>query len=137
MNKIGVIFFAVIIVVLVASVVFWKRNESSQVPTDKDKIQISEQGQTGLDNNSKEINSSTKITHIELAKHAIQSDCWISYKGKIYDLTAWLPHHPGSAAAIVPYCGKAEEFEKAFTDKHGTSQVEKLMEEGIYKGDLE
>ena len=55
----------------------------------------------------------------------------------MYDLTDWLPRHPGSAKAIAPFCGRAKEFETAFTDKHGTDQVERLKQEGIYKGDLE
>src|SRR3989344_4246543 len=76
------------------------------------------------------------ITTSELAKHKTKEDCWISYKGKLYDLTNWLPKHPGTAGAIAPFCGTSSEFEKAFTDKHETSKVGKLMGEGIYKGDL-
>ena len=76
------------------------------------------------------------ITTAELAKHKTKEDCWISYKGKVYDLTNWLPKHPGTAGAIAPFCGTSSEFEKAFTDKHETSKVGKLMEEGIFKGDL-
>jgi cytochrome b involved in lipid metabolism len=60
----------------------------------------------------------------------------VAYNGKVYDLTAFLPKHPGSAAAIIPYCGTSEEFKAAFSDQHGTSQVNKMIEESILKGDL-
>ena len=83
--------------------------------------------------------TSEKLNSIPLAtlrKHSTQQDCWIGYQGKAYDITAWLPKHPGSAAAIAPYCGTAEEFEAAFKDQHGTSQVKRLLEEGILKGDI-
>jgi len=73
----------------------------------------------------------------ELNKHSLESDCWVSYKGKVYDITAFLPKHAGSAAAIIPYCGTANEFEKAFTAKHGTTKASLLMKVGIFIGDFE
>jgi cytochrome b involved in lipid metabolism len=81
--------------------------------------------------------TSTIITSSQLATHNIMSNCWISYKGKVYDITSWLPIHPGSAAAILPYCGTSTQFENAFTGQHGTSQVDTLIQEGIYKGVLQ
>lgn len=97
------------------------------------------------DDNDDEINSTRPpavptneeiITKAELAKHKTKEDCWISYKGKAYDLTNWRPKHPGTAGAISPFCGTSSEFEKAFIDKHETSKVDKLIEEGTFKGDL-
>lgn len=78
----------------------------------------------------------SEITTAELATHNTQDNCWVAFEGKVYDLTAWLPKHPGSAAAIAPYCGTSEEFEAAFTGKHGMSKVTKLDQEGVLKGDL-
>ncbi|MEK6926199.1 MAG: cytochrome b5-like heme/steroid binding domain-containing protein [Nanoarchaeota archaeon] len=96
---------------------------------------INQQNKTGNSQDNNPITSGS-ISSSELSKHSKQSDCWISYKGKVYDLTKWLPKHPGSAAAIAPYCGTSSEFEKAFSDKHGTSQVQRMVAEGIYKGEL-
>lgn len=81
--------------------------------------------------------SNYKITLDELKIHNDKDDCWISYQKKVYDVTSYLPKHPGSAQAIIPYCGTAEEFEKAFTSQHGTSKVGLLQKMGIYKGELE
>ncbi len=77
---------------------------------------------------------SSGVTRAELAKHTTQQDCWVAYKGVVYDITTWLPRHPGSAASIAPYCGKAEEFTAAFSRQHGTSREGRLKREGVDKG---
>ena len=77
------------------------------------------------------------VSRQELSMHDTQADCWVAYDGKVYDITSWLPIHPGSAAAIAPYCGTSEEFTNAFTAKHGTSKVSKLMDVGTFMGDFE
>ncbi len=76
------------------------------------------------------------ISRAELAKHNTQSDCWIGYKGTVYDVTSWLPRHPGSAGAIAPFCGTADEFAAAFNKQHGTSREGKLQKEGVNEGTL-
>ncbi len=76
------------------------------------------------------------ISRAELAKHSTQADCWIGYKGTVYDVTNWLPRHPGSAGAIAPYCGTADEFATAFNRRHGTSKDAKLQKEGVKEGTL-
>ena len=76
------------------------------------------------------------ITRTELAAHNTQENCWVSYKGEVRDITTWLPRHPGSAAAIAPYCGKAEEFEAAFSGQHGSGKDSRLEREGVLKGTL-
>lgn len=83
-----------------------------------------------------EVVEETGVTETELSSHDSESDCWIGYEGKVYDITDWLPKHPGSALAISPYCGTSDDFESSFIGQHGKEQVEKLMQEGIFKGDL-
>ncbi|MCX8175135.1 MAG: hypothetical protein N3E51_02930 [Candidatus Micrarchaeota archaeon] len=75
------------------------------------------------------------ITDAELSKHRLETDCWVAYRNKVYDITAYLPKHPGSSAAILPYCG-TREFEAAFEAKHGKSKVQMLLSQGIFKGEL-
>jgi predicted heme/steroid binding protein len=83
---------------------------------------------------SNEESTAEGVTRAELAKHNRQADCWIAYKGTVYDITSWLPRHPGSAAAISPYCGTAEEFAAAFNRQHGTGRDGRLKREGVDKG---
>lgn len=73
----------------------------------------------------------------QLSTHNKESDCWISYQGKVYDITAFIPNHKEYTTILVPLCGKSSEFEQAFTNKHGTSKVEVLTSQGVYKGTLE
>lgn len=76
------------------------------------------------------------ITREMLAGHSTETDCWVSYKDVVYDITDWLPRHPGTAAAIAPYCGTAEEFAAAFNEQHGTMQEKRLEKEGESQGEL-
>lgn len=76
------------------------------------------------------------ISRAELAKHNTQSNCWIGYKGTVYDITNWLPRHPGSAGAIAPFCGTADEFAAAFNKQHGTKRDTRLEKEGVKEGAL-
>ncbi|MFA5927498.1 MAG: cytochrome b5-like heme/steroid binding domain-containing protein [Patescibacteria group bacterium] len=41
----------------------------------------------------------------EVAQHNSANDCWLIISGKVYNLTNYLYSHPGSASAILPYCG--------------------------------
>jgi cytochrome b involved in lipid metabolism len=71
----------------------------------------------------------------ELALHDQESNCWVVYKGKVYDLTAWLPKHQGTAGAILPYCGN-EGFEQAFIAKHGTTKANLFARVAVLMGDF-
>ncbi len=120
------ILLTIIVVNLVAGAVFLTGNPR---PTENSSSEASAQNTIPLEN--------SLIAEEELVQHDSQQDCWIAYKGKVYDLTSFLPKHPGSAAAIAPFCGTSEEFENAFEGMHGTSNVPVLMQEGIYKGELQ
>jgi len=136
-HEISIGIFAAVVVLLVAIIVFASGNNpvslqnsgTNNPPTNP---------QNNLQNpESTDLQDQSTISRTELSAHNKQSGCWIAYEGKVYDITDWLPKHPGSASAIAPYCGTYEEFVNAFSGQHGTSQVGKLMREGIYKGDLE
>eukprot|EP00510_Aplanochytrium_minuta_P000552 CAMPEP_0184015404 /NCGR_PEP_ID=MMETSP0954-20121128/6287_1 /TAXON_ID=627963 /ORGANISM="Aplanochytrium sp, Strain PBS07" /LENGTH=72 /DNA_ID=CAMNT_0026296175 /DNA_START=435 /DNA_END=653 /DNA_ORIENTATION=- len=49
----------------------------------------------------------------EVKKHTSADDCWIVIKGNAYNVTEFLPDHPGGKKAILMYAGKdaTEEFE--------------------------
>lgn len=81
--------------------------------------------------------SSFLVTSSELITHNSQSDCWVAYDGKVYDITSFLPNHPGGIDRILPYCGTADEFQNAFTKQHGISKVKMLMTVGVLMGDFE
>ena len=52
------------------------------------------------------------FTEDEITKHNAEGDCWCIIEGKVYDLTSFLPDHPGGKKAIMLFAGKdaTEEF---------------------------
>lgn len=49
--------------------------------------------------------TSIALSASEIGKHNSASDCWFIISGKVYDVTSYLPYHPGGAGAITTYCG--------------------------------
>ena len=73
---------------------FTKDKEVTREVGDKDKISVT--------NNQPEVISYT-IT--EVATHNLEADCWMVIEGKVYDVTKFIPGHPGGKA-ILNGCGK-------------------------------
>lgn len=42
----------------------------------------------------------------ELAAHNHRGSCWKAIDGKVYDVTPYLPEHPGDEALVLDWCGK-------------------------------
>jgi cytochrome b involved in lipid metabolism len=132
----GVVIFALIIIALVALVVF---TSGTSAPPQQNTTRNQTQTQVTATTNLSILPAAngSSITLAQLAEHDKKTDCWVGYNRSAYDLTSWLPKHPGSSAAIEPYCGTAAEFEAAFKGQHGTSQVKTLLRESTYKGALQ
>ena len=131
-KKLKIVLFTAIIVVLVAIIVFSVGNNTSIVNTQNTNSTFTNTttlNQTGT-------NSSKMISLTELSKHNSETDCWVVYQGKVYDLTSWLPKHPGSAEAIMPYCGN-QGFEEAFKKQHGSSKASLFIQVAKLIGDIE
>lgn len=73
------------------------------------------------------------VTASELALHNSKADCWVVYKNEVYDVTKYLPKHPGGTLAISKHCGTLN-FEKAFKGQHGTSKEKTLASNSINMG---
>ena len=48
---------------------------------------------------------STGISATTIAQHSTRASCWTSINGNVYDLTSWIPKHPGGEQAILQLCG--------------------------------
>lgn len=46
------------------------------------------------------------LTGDEIAKHNSKDSCWVIVHGKAYDVTEFLPEHPGGPKIILKYAGK-------------------------------
>ncbi len=59
------------------------------------------------------------MTMSEVASHNSRMSCWAVINGSIYDLTGWIPKHPGGAGAIAQLCGT--DGSAKFNAQHGGS----------------
>jgi cytochrome b involved in lipid metabolism len=76
-----------------------------------------------------------EISSEELSSHNNAADCWVTYQGKVYDLTTWITKHPGGINAILPNCGNTG-FEEAFIAKHGSTKAALFAKVAILMGDF-
>jgi len=58
-----------------------------------------------------------RYTMAEVALHASASSCWSAINGSVYDLTSWIPKHPGGPDKILQLCGTNGSTK--FNNKHG------------------
>lgn len=74
----------------------------------------------------------------DVSKHAIETDCWMAINNKVYDVTKFVPNHPGGKM-ILKGCGTDATVlfeQRPDTDKgpHPDSAKEALK--NFYIGDL-
>jgi cytochrome b involved in lipid metabolism len=60
------------------------------------------------------------LTPAEIAKHNSANDCWIIVSNQVYNVTSYIPVHPGGPGRIIPYCGG--DATVAFQTKGGQGQ---------------
>ena len=75
---------------------------------------------------------SKTFTRAEVALHNKESDCWTYVDGKVYDLSKWLPEHPGGGFLVLVMCGV--DGSAAFRENHKSEQDNALST--YYIGDL-
>jgi len=65
------------------------------------------------------------ISPEEVARHNKADDCWVTLNGKVYDVTSFLPDHPGGKKAILVYAGK--DASEEFNMLHAPNVLKKYM----------
>ncbi|KAL2255635.1 hypothetical protein VTK26DRAFT_2975 [Humicola hyalothermophila] len=75
------------------------------------------------------------LTGAEVAKHNKPDDCWVIVHGRAYDVTEFLPEHPGGSGIILKYAGKdaTEEFEPI----HPPDTLEKYLPKDKHLGPVD
>lgn len=72
------------------------------------------------------------ITMAQVAQHTSASGCWTIIDGNAYDLTTWIPQHPGGERAILSLCGK--DGTEAFRNQHDHAQRQEDILAGFLLG---
>jgi L-lactate dehydrogenase (cytochrome) len=75
------------------------------------------------------------LSGAEVAKHNSKDSCWVIIHGRAYDVTDFLPEHPGGQKIILKYAGKdaTEEFEPI----HPPDTVDKYLDKSKHLGDVD
>jgi cytochrome b involved in lipid metabolism/uncharacterized membrane protein len=55
-------------------------------------------------------------TLAQVGAHNLQGDCWLAIRGSVYNVTEWIPQHPGGPERIIALCGT--DATDAFTTQH-------------------
>lgn len=74
------------------------------------------------------------ITLAIVADHSIRTNCWSVIDGNVYDLTSWVPKHPGGEGAILKLCGT--DGSASFNRKHGGAPTQAKILAGFKIGVL-
>lgn len=57
----------------------------------------------------------------DIAQHRTATSCWVTRGGKVYDVTAFLPDHPGGDDFVVQQAGKDMEIVMRDPESHDHS----------------
>ncbi|KAK8169678.1 FMN-dependent dehydrogenase-domain-containing protein [Phyllosticta citrichinensis] len=76
-----------------------------------------------------------KLTGADVAKHDSRESCWVIVHGRAYDVTEFLPEHPGGPKIILKYAGKdaTEEFEPI----HPPDTLDKYLSKDKHMGEVD
>ncbi|KAK8199845.1 FMN-dependent dehydrogenase-domain-containing protein [Phyllosticta capitalensis] len=76
-----------------------------------------------------------KLSGADVAKHDNAESCWVIVHGRAYDVTEFLPEHPGGSKIILKYAGKdaTEEFDPI----HPPDTLEKYLEKDKHLGEVD
>ncbi|KZZ88270.1 Aldolase-type TIM barrel [Ascosphaera apis ARSEF 7405] len=79
--------------------------------------------------------SAARLTGAEVAKHDSADSCWVIVHGKAYDVTDFLPEHPGGQKIILKYAGK--DATEAFEPIHPPDTLDKYLDHSKHKGEVD
>jgi len=113
-NTITSVGIGVLLVVLVGGLVLWQKNDTSPTPVDTtNTAQTTATAGTELTS----LPPASGIASAEVAAHNSRETCWSTINGNVYDLTSWIPEHPGGEQAILQLCGT--DGSAKFNGQHG------------------
>lgn len=85
-------------------------------------------GYSQLDWNQLSVESASQLKRItlqELSQHDKSEDCWIAIQGKVYDITRYIPYHPGGKIQIER--GKGKDATELFFQAHPWVNADSIL----------
>lgn len=126
MSKITSLIIGVVLIVLVGGFVYWQKQEAREEQMTQAAVQNAENQQPAAEQGSYAAST--------VAQHADRSSCWSSINGSVYDLTSWIPKHPGGEQAILQLCGT--DGSAKFNRQHGGASLQQQILAGFKIGAL-
>jgi L-lactate dehydrogenase (cytochrome) len=71
----------------------------------------------------------------DVAQHDSANSCWVIIHGKAYDVTEFLPEHPGGQRIILKYAGK--DATKEFEPIHPPDTLDKYLDKSKHLGPVD
>ncbi|MBU6414653.1 hypothetical protein KGQ34_00180 [Patescibacteria group bacterium] len=116
-KKIASIIFGFIMIAAIGGLVLWQKNSTSEPPAPV----VSSASFGAKETNNKEIQKTANaFTLAQVAEHNSRMSCWSAINGGVYDLTSWIPNHPGGEQAILQLCGV--DGSEQYNSKHGNAR---------------
>lgn len=112
-NKVAQIIIGIFLIAVVGVAVVLQKEAS--VPGEASAVRGATQ--SGLAEATSSSAVADGITRADVAMHASRESCWSIISGNVYDLTSWVPQHPGGEGAILKICGT--DGSVAYDGKHG------------------
>jgi len=136
------IFFAIVVAILVAGLLFYQNNKTVSNATQNNNINNTVDNKNTLSKTITKISTNTTLNPVlnmtEVAKHNQISNCYMVINNKVYDLSNYASSHPGGEKMIQNYCGK--EATQAYNTKgskgRGHSNYANSLLNTYYLGDL-
>ena len=137
-NNSILIFIGLVLILGTGGLVYWQKNAAFEAVTPSENSETvtpnsSDSANNSDDDDGNEVEdededfaaptpkntapSGASYTMAQVAVHNSGTSCWSAINGNIYDLTSWIPKHPGGSQAILQLCGTDGSAE--FNGQHG------------------
>lgn len=110
-------------------------NTKSENKISQESSSISEPVAPKPDNNVSNSNNQTTYTISQVAEKNTRSACWTIVEDKVYDITNYIPNHPGGEDKILQICGKDGSQLFAQPQEHKEGEANKFLSK-LYLGNL-
>ena len=71
----------------------------------------------------------------QVAQHKSHNDCWIILDGKVYDVTSYVPDHPGGSMFLLESSGDGKDHAEDFEDAEHSKTARNMLQK-FYIGDV-
>lgn len=76
-----------------------------------------------------------KLTGQEVSKHSSRESCWVIIHQRVYDVTDFLPDHPGGPEVILKYAGRDATGE--YEPIHPPDTLDKYLDGNKHLGEVD